>query len=75
MAETEAGPQYLAILSQPAHQGKFSNSPIQITLLAIAEPSRLLLTPDNRLLCFILHVQPGTGTTYWVTGYCDWRIQ
>ena len=43
--------------------------------LAIAGLSHPLLTPDNMLLCFVPHVQPGTGTAYWVASYCDRRIQ
>jgi hypothetical protein len=34
-----------------------------------------VVTPGNMLLCFIPHFQPGTGTAYWVTSYCDGRIQ
>jgi hypothetical protein len=68
MAITEAGTQYLAILSQPEACIMALRGPVQGVLCP-------LLSSGNVLLCFVPHVQPGTGFAYWVTSLCDWRIQ
>ena len=79
MAVTEPRMQFLPILSQPhscpALPGIFSNPSRSDYPAGHCEA---VVTPDNMLLCFILHVQavqPGTGTAYWVTSYCDRCIQ
>jgi hypothetical protein len=71
MAVTEAGTQYLAILSQPhscsALRGNFFFEQVTLRASAAAEMLRPLLASGNMLLCLMPYVQPGTGIAFWVT--------
>jgi hypothetical protein len=71
MAATEAGTQIMPDIwqffpsltrAQP-YGGHFSN-PLPCSDYT-AGHCKAVVTPGNMLLCFIPHVQPGTGTAYW----------